>query len=115
MDSVLYMEQIISRLRKENLFDMSLETYVDEDILRELLQVFVKRNLIYNGKQDLSHTQLELIIEEAKIGTIKKTIGFLSDRNILERTSFNERTGEMVYGLTDYGKNVYRKLLSTFS
>lgn len=110
LDTKLYIEQLIKRLREDGIFELSSEDYICEDVFRAALKKFIDKNIRFGLALPLTDNQLNIILEESKIKTVKNTINFLSEQNILEATGIDRGTGEFIYTLTAHGKSVYRKI-----
>lgn len=107
----IYIEQLIHKFECDGLFDMSSDDYISEDVLREHINKFIATNVKYGMDYQLTEGQLQIVLDEAKIETIKNTITFLSEKNILIPSGIDRGTGEFIYTLTDEGKTLYRKII----
>lgn len=106
----IYIEQLISKLSQDGIFEMSSDDYVSEEVLRRHTLKFVDNNIKYGMDFHLTDNQLQIILDESRIETIKNTITFLSDKNILTPSGIDRSTGEFIYTLTDEGKHLYKKI-----
>lgn len=109
-DKNTYINQLINKLDQDGTFDMSSDDYIDKKILKSHINKFIGTNVKYGMDFQLTDNQLQIILDESRIETIKTTITFLSEKNILTPSGIDRGTGEFIYTLTDQGKTLYKKI-----
>ena len=112
LNKSLYIDQLITQFEKAGMLDMSSDDYISGDVLRKHITKFVNNNIKYGMDYRLTDNQIQIVLDDSKIETIKNTITFLNEQNVLTPSGIDSHTGEFIYTLTDHGKTLYKKIIT---